>query len=405
MNLIAKKLYFKDFLDVFKNNNALREVVFPKKFQELKNYRLLKTELINNGKIMYSKIDNPKSNGMSPTMILEMINVQSLFFESNTVGNTHIFKGEDTNKFYCAGGDLKHIYKISKSKEDYHIYRHLAYYAMYLNYENFWKKLEENNTNCRLPHAKNQIQIWNGAVMGGGLCFSIYSPYRICTETTLLAMPEAKFGGYANGTFPHFISKFTKPEIALLLSLFSYKLKGLETYLLNFSTHFILNKYIDEFLNEVNKFEQNNIDNIITKFHEQSINEVISQRQNDSLEEMKKIIEIMFKDINLYERDFYKVYRQLENNLENKLPDYYKLLKERSVLCLKINFDLTLSSYDKRFDYIQRFDLESDYNELTVEIGELFEGMRAFFVEKDNKPRWKINTLQDLKELPIPYIY
>jgi 3-hydroxyisobutyryl-CoA hydrolase len=85
-------------------------------------------------------------------------------------------------KAFCAGGDVKALYEGNANAE---------------SREQFFR--EEFTLDYRLAVCKSlYIVNWSGFTMGGGLGISHLAPFRIATENTVLAMPEAKIGFFTD---------------------------------------------------------------------------------------------------------------------------------------------------------------------------------------------------------------
>lgn len=61
--------------------------------------------------------------------------------------------------------------------------------------------------------------------MGGGVGLAAHAPFRIATENTVFAMPEAKIGYFPDVGASYFLSKMDG-EMGAYLSLTSETLKG-----------------------------------------------------------------------------------------------------------------------------------------------------------------------------------
>ena len=70
-----------------------------------------------------------------------------------------------------------------------------------------------------------QIANWDGIVMGGGIGVSIFAPFRIATESTMLAMPEAKIGFFTDVGSSYILSRL-RSNIGMYIAMTSGRLKG-----------------------------------------------------------------------------------------------------------------------------------------------------------------------------------
>ena len=99
-------------------------------------------------------------------------------FEADPAVRTVILDGAGERAF-CAGGDIRDLYE-SRSKG--------SAYA-----EDYWRK--EYHLDLRLARfPKDVVSFMDGIVMGGGVGISAHARYRIATERTAFAMPEAGIG-------------------------------------------------------------------------------------------------------------------------------------------------------------------------------------------------------------------
>jgi enoyl-CoA hydratase/carnithine racemase len=92
-------------------------------------------------------------------------------------------KTETKTRVFCAGGDVKSIYKDAiASPDETH-----GQGTPGLTTAEFFR--QEYIVNHALATAtKPQISLWDGIVMGGGVGLSIHGKYRVATENTVFAM-------------------------------------------------------------------------------------------------------------------------------------------------------------------------------------------------------------------------
>lgn len=96
----------------------------------------------------------------------------------------------------------------------------------------------------------------NGAAFGGGFALGIYSKFRIATESTVVAMPDSKFGFYRKCIFDNFIGNFVRKEEAVHMAIFSHKYIGLEVYIKKYATHYVKNEFLPDLLNELQNIKK-----------------------------------------------------------------------------------------------------------------------------------------------------
>lgn len=74
--------------------------------------------------------------------------------------------------------------------------------------------------------------------MGGGIGVSLFAPFRIATEKTMLAMPEANIGFYTDVGSAYILSRL-RSNIGMYIALTSGRLKGEDVYHSGFANYFI----------------------------------------------------------------------------------------------------------------------------------------------------------------------
>lgn len=80
---------------------------------------------------------------------------------------------------------------------------------------------EEYLLDYSLSQLKNieQISIWNGIVMGGGVGLTWHSPIRIATDNSLFAMPETAIGFFTDVGGGYFLPRIKAGDFSLGLTL------------------------------------------------------------------------------------------------------------------------------------------------------------------------------------------
>lgn len=391
LSILGRKLYLNELKDIFMDPKIKNQLlVSANQFKTL-----LKME--ERGINILSLNAPHKLNALDFDTTREIFT----FYETYEMNPNRIviFIGDKSCKMFCSGADLKYFYKLKNSPEEYYKYFNLNYYLFYKFFEFSQKKT-------------NFIAVWNGITMGGGLGHTIYSKYRIATESTLLAMPEAQFGFYTNCNYADFVQNFLCKEEALYMSLFSHRYKGYEVLEKKFATHFVLNKYLRNMIGDIRSVSDSinmdkELDRCIRHYHLISMNEYEEERTR-ILKDLRNF-DTKIKNLFSFEYDtknFQKFYENLSQNLEkqsitNDEKIIYENYRSASLLTHKLNFDIALSSFNSKLTYEDKFNLDCDFNKISIDVGNFFEGIRALFVDKDKSPNWKIKTFEELKQLSL----
>ncbi|ORY42531.1 ClpP/crotonase [Rhizoclosmatium globosum] len=160
---------------------------------------------------------------------------------------------------FCAGGDVKGSMMRARSQ----LPADLAIAMKFIESE---YRLNHLIGTLSTPY----ISLMNGIAMGGGIGISVHAPFRIATENTLFAMPEASIG-----LFPDVGGSFFLPrldgELGTYLGLTCHRLQGVEVFLAGIASHYMPAKRIPALLEALAGIETDElveINRILEKFAE-----------------------------------------------------------------------------------------------------------------------------------------
>lgn len=272
---------------------------------------------------------------------------------------------------FCVGGDVVELY--NKKEQGIH-------------------KLEEAfATEYKLTHliqnySKPYVSIMDGITMGGGSALSMHGTYKIATENFNFAMPESKIGCFPDVGGSYILSR-GDTAIGMYLALTGNML----------TAHPALNLgYIDFIINSLDQKEL--IDSFlkIEDFSNESIKEVISNisinEKVDSLsQETKDFIRSVFSAGSLQE-----IIERLKEDKNDISEDILAIMYENNPLSLIVIFEFLIKAKDLSFTQClqKEYDLTCKFLRST----DLFEGIRAKFIDKDNSPNWQYKTIDDVPE-------
>ena len=277
-----------------------------------------------------------------------------------------MFKGEG-DKAFCAGGDVKSFYEenltnINKLRKNF-------FYREYkLNY--LIKK-----------YKKPIISFVNGICMGGGVGIAMHSSIVVVSENVKFAMPECTIGLFPDVGSSNFLSKL-KSNIGLYIALTGKRLVsgdlielGLANYCVSRNNFKSLEKRL------INIKNMRSIHKIIDEY---------SEKTNSSIfPSLNKNINSIFK-YNKVE----KIISLLESSNEIWAEEAFKAMNKSSPTSLKISLkQLRLSKYKSFKD-----NLIMDYrlSQSCMTGVDFYEGVRSVLVDKDFKPIWSPNKVQDV---------
>ena len=319
-----------------------------------------------NGNAAIITLDRPNNlNALNYEMI---ISIEECLKNINKNKNIKlvIFKGEG-DKAFCAGGDVKSFYEekltnINKLRKNF-------FYREYkLNY--LIKK-----------YKKPIISFVNGICMGGGVGIAMHSSIVVVSENVKFAMPECTIGLFPDVGSSNFLSKL-KSNIGLYIALTGKRLVsgdlielGLANYCVSRNNFKSLEKRL------INIKNMRSIHKIIDEY---------SEKTNSSIfPSLNKNINSIFK-YNKVE----KIISLLESSNEIWAEEAFKAMNKSSPTSLKISLkQLRLSKYKSFKD-----NLIMDYrlSQSCMTGVDFYEGVRSVLVDKDFKPIWSPNKVQDV---------
>ncbi len=120
-----------------------------------------------------------------------------------------------------------------------------------------------------------QIANWDGIVMGSGYGITSMAPFRIATENTVFAMPEARLGFFTDVCSCYNLSRL-RNNIGLYLGMTGSRLTGEDVYIAGLANFFIpranLEAAFNEIMEAINSSVQPHsaITSILSKYHRPS---------------------------------------------------------------------------------------------------------------------------------------
>ncbi|KAF5749888.1 Beta-hydroxyisobutyryl-CoA hydrolase 1 [Tripterygium wilfordii] len=146
-------------------------------------------------------------------------------FEDDSTTNLVILKGN--GKAFCAGGDVVSVVGSM-------MIGHWSFGA------SFYRK-QFTLDYLLATYKKPLIALIDGIVMGGGAGLSMHATFRIVTENTVFAMPEAAIGLFPDVGASHFLSRLPG-YFGEYLGLTGARLDGAEMLECGLATHFVYSK-------------------------------------------------------------------------------------------------------------------------------------------------------------------
>ncbi len=218
---------------------------------------------------------------------------------------------------------------------------------------------------------KPYVAFLNGIVMGGGVGISLSGKYRVATEKTLFAMPEAAIGYYADFGGSYLISRL-KDYIGIYLVLTGNRLKGKDVRRVGAATHYTNSSNLSKIENELFKVNELTNESVYSIFDSSKIKEIFS------LDSIEKIYESLENDKTEWSK------KQLE--LLNKMsPSSLKVIIRQMSLGKSMSFrDCLIMEKNLSYNFLGKHDFK--------------EGVKTLLVQKDRNPQWKPATFKEIDQ-------
>uniref|UniRef100_A0A7C8YJ48 3-hydroxyisobutyryl-CoA hydrolase n=2 Tax=Opuntia streptacantha TaxID=393608 RepID=A0A7C8YJ48_OPUST len=294
-----------------------------------------------------------------------------------------IIKG--AGRAFSAGGDLRVFYEGKKQKD----------YCLEVVYRMYWL--------CYHIHTykKTQVALVNGIAMGGGASLMVPMKFSVVTEKTVFATPEAGIGLHTDCGFSYMHSRLPG-HLGEFLALTGTRLNGEELVAAGLATHYVPSEKLPELekrLVSINKGEKDSVKSLIEEFSSEV------QIGEDSILNKQSIIDECFsKDsveeiIQAFEAEALK-------GGNAWISPVLKGLKRSSPTGLKITLRSVREARNKTLAECLKTEFRLTMNILRSTIsGDVYEGIRALTIDKDNTPKWDPPSLNKVKNEDLDLVF
>ncbi|KAL6144205.1 hypothetical protein ACLB2K_054900 [Fragaria x ananassa] len=294
-----------------------------------------------------------------------------------------IIKG--SGRAFSAGGDLKMFYDGRKSKDS----------CLEVVYRMYWL--------CHHIHSykKTQVALVHGLSMGGGASLMVPMKFSVVTEKTVFSTPEASIGFHTDCGFSYMLSHLPG-HLGEFLALTGARLNGKELVAAGLATHFVpLEKLSDleKRLVSLNSGDANAVKAAIEEF-----SVTVQPDEESVLNKQSTFDECFSKDtvaeiINSFEAEAKK-----EGN--GWIGPVLKGLKRSSPTGLRITLRSIREGRKQTLAEALKKEFRLTINVLRSTISEdVYEGIRALTIDKDNAPKWNPPTLDEVDDEKIDLVF
>ena len=336
-----------------------------------------------NGPVLSIVLNRPAAlNSLSSEMIVLIRKTVERAAEDGTVGAL-LFYGAGERGF-CAGGDIKAMARdVREGRVDKALHFLAEEYALDL---------------CLHRFPKPVVLLADGITMGGGLGLAAGADLVVATERTRMAMPETRIGFFPDVGATGWLFEKCPPGYPEFLGLTGYEVQGPESVRLGLATYLVYSGDLPGLIERLKNLPAR-----------------LLRDKPEALGQITAVIEpFIIKDIPPKpEMDDW-----VRTNLagKGKIPDLledlrqcslfsdlcqgiFRRLSERSPTALVVTLKLLRHNQGRPIEEVFEMDLKA--SRLLLNHPDYLEGVRARLIDKDDRPRWQPDRLEDVGEIPL----
>ncbi|GJW30601.1 3-hydroxyisobutyryl-CoA hydrolase 1-like protein, partial [Tanacetum coccineum] len=293
-------------------------------------------------------------NALSLEMVTRLLELFRAYEDDPSV-KMIILKGE--GRAFCAGGDVAAIVNDCNQGN---WQRGAKFFA------------EEFTLNYLMAtYSKPQVSLLKGIVMGGGAGASMNGRFRVATDNTAFAMPDASLGIF--------------PDVGEYMGLTGARLDGAEMLACGLATHYVpLEKLslAEDALCKANTGDPKLISNVINEF-----SSTPKLKEKSHYKRLKTIDKCFSK--NTVEEIIYALEQEADKNNDDWISWTIRSLRKASPTSLKVSLR---SIREGRHQGVGQCLIREYRMACTTIRGDfsrdIYEGFRAMLQDKDKNPKW-----------------
>lgn len=291
------------------------------------------------------------------------------------------------SRAFCAGGDIVSMYRAMVDQCE----GTPAFIRQF-----FTTEYELDFTIHTFP--KPIVVIADGIVMGGGMGLLAGASHKVATENTILAMPEITIGLFPDVGASYFLPKLPD-NTGLFLGLTAAKLNGTECRYLSLVDNAILSRDVSKLLS---KWRQTRWTGSVEQSLSMSLETTnLELAQPNRVAQWQSTIASICEEATV--SDVAKNLKKVDSGGDPWFDEARETFFSGSAITASIFFEQYKRG--KELDLASCFRMELTMACRCAEYGELQEGIRALLIDKDNRPAWRFNRVEDVPEQLVNYFF
>jgi len=281
-----------------------------------------------------------------------------------------VISGE--GRAFAAGGDIRRLYDAGKAGDSY-------------TSTFFW---DEYVTDWRVFHyPKPYVAIMDGVTMGGGVGLSVHGTHRVVTENTVFAMPETGIGFFPDVGGTYFLPRLPG-RIGLYMALTGARLRAADCLYAGIATHYVPADRLEDLKRALadagladSADAHGRVGEVLGRF--------ATGPGEAPIAALRERIDTTFDAEGVEE-----VAAKLSAAGDDWAEKTLSAMLARSPTALKVAFEQVRRGAGLSFD--ECLTLEYRISQAFMRGHDFFEGVRATIVDKDGRPKWRPDRLEDV---------
>ncbi|XP_010457784.1 PREDICTED: 3-hydroxyisobutyryl-CoA hydrolase-like protein 5 [Camelina sativa] len=335
------------------------------------------------GSVRLSTLNRPRQlNVISPEVVLKLAEYLEMW-EKDDQAKLILIKG--AGRAFSAGGDLKMFYKGRDSKDS----------CLEVVYRMYWLCFHIHT------YKKTQVSLVNGISMGGGASLMVPMKFSVVTEKTVFSTPEASIGFHTDCGFSYIHSRLPG-YLGEFLALTGARLNGKELVAIGMATHFVPSDKLADLEAQLVTLDSGDV-NVV-----RSTIEEFSEKVNldkDSILNKQSVINVCFSKESV--KQIIQAFEAEASKEGNEwITPVIKGLKRSSPTGLKITLRSIREGRNQTLSDCLKKEFRLTVNTLRKTISaDMYEGIRALTIDKDNSPKWNPATLDEVDDENINLMF
>lgn len=277
-------------------------------------------------------------------------------------------------KGFCAGGDIRALHESGKQGTPYV----LEFYA---------NEYRLNNLIAHYP--KPYVALMDGITMGGGVGVSVHGSHRVLTDRTVFAMPETGIGLIPDVGGSYFLPRLPD-EAGMFLGLTGERIKAGDALDLVIGTHYApgdLEALKDDLANADFGNDPYRAVSAVLDRHSGLVHDTRLRQHRPAIVR------------HFAAGSVEGILQSLEEDGSDWAKAQIETMRTKSPTSMKVAFRQIREG--ARLAVSDCFRLEFRLVSRVMEGHDFYEGVRAAIIEKDDAPKWKPATLEQVSEAEV----